>query len=123
MIDTKLVPADRFRTAFHAAYAVHPNRDALTTPDALELDDARCYLSNDDASGYAIVAGDLRYVFSTVKGRGDELVADAIRNGARSLDCFDGYLTTLYTRHGFVVVRRVPNWTAGGPDVVYMTRP
>jgi hypothetical protein len=79
------------------------------------------YLTDDLRSGCAI-AGDaeLRYVFSTVKGRGDLIVQHAIRHGAVKLDCFDGYLTTLYTRNGFEVYHREPNYVAGGPDVVYM---
>jgi hypothetical protein len=55
-----------------------------------------------------------------VRGRGDALVSDAIARGAKHLNCFDGYLPTLYARHGFVEVRREPNWTEGGPDIVYM---
>jgi hypothetical protein len=48
------------------------------------------------------------------------LVVDAIDAGARSLDCFDGYLPTLYARHGFAETHRVANWPPDGPDVVYM---
>lgn len=74
--------------------------------------------------GYAIRPdGELVYVFSEVKGRGAALVLDAIERGATHLDCFDGYLVTLYSRHGFRVVKRVANWTEGGPDVVYMALP
>lgn len=62
-------------------------------------------------------------VFSLVRGRGDALVAGAVAHGARHLDCFDGYLPTLYARHGFAESHRESNWTPGGPDVVYMTRP
>lgn len=95
--------------------------DAPTGTDLASVG-ARCFLSTDGQSGYVIVAGDLRLVFSTVRGRGDALVASAILHGARTLDCFDGYLPTLYARHGFRVIRREANWTPGGPDVVFMAR-
>lgn len=75
-------------------------------------------------AGYAVRSdGELVYVFSTARGMGDKIMADAIANGAVYLDCFDGHLTTLYGRHGFNVVATVPNWTPGEPDVVYMALP
>lgn len=74
--------------------------------------------------GYAVRAdGELVFVFSCERGNGDEIVSDAVASGALYLDCFDGYLPTLYARHGFEVNARVPNWTPGGPDVVLMSRP
>lgn len=81
-------------------------------------------LSTDGESGYAIRPdGDLVFVFSTTPGRGATIVADAIANGAETLDCFDGYLPTLYARHGFVEYAREDNWTPGGPAVVFMALP
>lgn len=74
--------------------------------------------------GYAIRPdGELVYVFSEVKGMGNHIMMDAVSKGAVYLDCFDGYLVTLYSRHGFRVVKRVENWTPGEPDVVYMSLP
>lgn len=109
-----------FLQAYGQAYASLPHRDALTAPEDVQPAH-RYYLSADRCSGYALTAnGDARYLFSTVKGRGDALVAHAVEHGARTLDCFDGYLPVLYARHGFVVVDRAPNWTPGGPDVVWM---
>jgi len=81
------------------------------------------YLWSDgfDYAGFAIRSdGELVYVFSTVRGRGDAIVSAAIALGATYLDCFDGHLTGLYGRHGFETVATVENWTPGGPDVVYM---
>jgi hypothetical protein len=78
-------------------------------------------LSTDGQSGYAVrPSGELVNVFSLVKGRGARLVRHALMTGAVYLDCFDGYLTSFYGRHGFREVGRVANWTPGGPDVVYM---
>jgi hypothetical protein len=64
------------------------------------------YLSTDAQSGYALKDGDeLVSVHSAVRGqgRGDEVVADAVKRGARRLDAFDikGKLPKLYERHGF----------------------
>lgn len=104
-------------------------RDTLKHADALSpLDDTHVtderevfILSTDRRSGYMLTSyGDLRQVFSTVPGRGDALVRDAVARGARTLDCFDGYLTRLYARNGFVEYERVANWAPTGPDVVYM---
>ena len=78
-------------------------------------------LSDDGLSGFALCNNELVGVFSLVKGRGDRLVSEAVFYGAQFLDCFDGYLPTLYAKHGFYETSRVPNWTAGGPDVVYMS--
>lgn len=117
-----------FRTTFEAARADRPNIAAATseydtTPAARGT---RYYQASNgyDHWGYAIRAdGELVYVFSTVKGKGDDIVASAILNGAVYLDCFDGHLTSLYGRHGFEVVDRVANWTPGQPDVVFMSLP
>ena len=73
--------------------------------------------------GYAVSEnGELTSVFSCIKGKGDIIMQDAIKNGAKHLDCFDGYLPSFYQRHGFKETRREQNWTAGQPDVVYMER-
>ena len=67
--------------------------------------------------------GELVGLFSSVKGRGPDLVLAAINSGATHLDCFDGYLVKLYGSLGFVEYDRQPNWTPGGPAVVYMALP
>lgn len=73
--------------------------------------------------GFAISStGELTSVFSTVKGMGDIILTEACKRGACHLDCFDGYLPKFYARHGFQEVRREANWTAGGPDVIFMER-
>lgn len=99
-------------------------RIAEATSDPSEMSAAGSYfLTTDALSGFGVKFDDeLVGVFSRVPGRGDMMVAAAVAIGARRLDCFDGYLVTLYRRHGFFEVRREANWTAGGPDVVYMAR-
>jgi hypothetical protein len=88
----------------------------------VDLTDFACYLTPDGLSGYAVSAsGELISVFNVSgESRGKELVTSAIDNGAWRLDCFDGYLPKFYGQFGFKEVRREPNWTEGGPDVVWM---
>lgn len=111
-----------FAAALTYAQATDARVAGATTPAAdLDLTGARVFLSQDFATGYAVKpSGELVGVFSTVKGRGDAIVRDAIANGANSLDCFDGYLPKFYGRFGFAETSRAANWTAGEPDVVFM---
>lgn len=90
--------------------------------NASHYEDAKCFLANDCQSGFVIRNGDLQTVWSILKGRGDQIVTNAIRQGAITLDCFDGYLPTLYAKYGFKEIKREANWNEGGPDVVYMAR-
>lgn len=95
--------------------------DATSAPDELDSD-ARWFLTEDGLSGFGITyTGHAIGLFSLARGRGDLLVEQAKSYGGKSLDCFDGYLTALYERHGFVVTRREANYEEGGPDVVWMT--
>ncbi len=119
-----------FRRHFENARADGRNGSliaAATSPfDPSQSRGTRYFLWSDgvDYAGYAIRPdGELVYVFSTARGHGDAIVASAIVNGATHLDCFDGYLPSLYARHGFVETARESNWTPGGPDVVWMARP
>ena len=116
------VPSGHFIVAF--ADVRYRSERVENATSRYETDDRATtahYLSADRLSGYAVrTSGELVYVFSDVKGRGDAIVSSAVANGATHLDCFDGYLTTLYARHGFIDYKRESNWTPGGPDVVYM---
>lgn len=82
----------------------------------------RYYLRPDRRSGFGIEGTEIVCLFSRDHGLGDWLVEAAIRADGYRLNCFDGYLVDLYQRHGFVETSREPNWTPGGPDVVYMRR-
>ncbi len=119
-----------FRTSF-ATFAYHyshalknnPNAASSCTPMHEISSNGEFYITRDGLSGFCISAGELKYLFSEVKGRGDELVTSAKALGANHLDCFDGYLVELYKRNGFIEFKRVANWTEGEPDVVYMATP
>jgi hypothetical protein len=121
-----IVDSATFGNMFTASRLVDPAiREATSSfeHDAPEDAAATFRLSLDGASGYCVRGdGELVFVHSRLKGRGDGLVRKAIADGATHLDCFDGYLVEFYSRHGFVETRREPNWTAGGPDVVFMSR-
>lgn len=114
-------------------------RHSLRTPLGFSLarytvDDysrMRCFLELGGDSGFAIKGDELVNLYSFSKGRGDALVRQAITEGARKLDCYDGYLAEVYKRNGFVETGRnawdwqyAPDgWDAsrwGTPDVVYM---
>lgn len=90
--------------------------------DFIAAPEAEChyYLSSDGRSGFFIHGTTIRGLFSLEPGRGSVLVTSAIKAGGRRLECYDGYLSALYGRHGFVVVEREANWTEGEPDVVWM---
>lgn len=124
MIFQTVHPSD-FLIAYATTLRKNANAKAACTP-LREVDTrwTRCFLSyvnGQAACGYAIKdTGELCYVHALIRGCGDALVQDAITNGAKRLDCFDGYLVSLYARHGFVETGRVPNYTKGDPDVVYM---
>lgn len=96
-----------------------------TTP-AHELPDsytAQFYISTGGLSGYRIDRGELTAVFSLARGRGKELVRDAIKNGATHLDHFQGYLSKFYSELGFDLVRTEKhyNWASDNtlPDVLF----
>ncbi len=108
--------ADAWQQSARIRTALTDYRDERTLPVG-----ASCFLTPSRRSGFVVTPShELVGVFSLVKGRGDDIVQHAVRVGADHLDCFDGYLTRLYARNGFVETRREPNWTAGEPDVVFM---
>lgn len=117
-------------STFATAYGIARDTSSLIAEQtaAFDFEDPELYradyfLSLDGRSGFAVTSSDrLVYLFSLEPGRGDALVARAVRAGATALDCFDGRLVDLYSRHGFVEDFRVANWFVGEPDVVHMKR-
>lgn len=119
------VPADQFLDALDDAQQTS-ELVAENTTLALDMPEHKVtyWLTLDGKSGYGVTySGELVGVFSLVAGRGNALVAHAVRHGAYQLDCFDGYLPTLYGRHGFTETKREANWDGEEfPDVVFMQR-
>lgn len=119
------VSSKQFIAALKDAQDNYKHIRTATTPftDIQHTFGTTYYLSMNGAIGFAVSGtGELTSVYSAIKGKGDELMIEAIKRGACHLDCFDGYLPKFYAKHGFTEVRREPNWTAGEPDVVYMAR-
>jgi hypothetical protein len=100
---------------------------------ALRALGARCYSDADGGAFFYLVGADLRGLFalpSAPKGAGRALAASAPYVGARSLDCFAGFLPALYASLGWRETGRAPfdaaqapaSWRAdlGAPDVIFM---
>lgn len=82
----------------------------------------KVFLAKEDdrvTGGFLVLRGELIGLFATDVW-GVWLLRRAMGEGARKLDCFDGFLPAYYAKHGWREVRRESNWTEGGPDVVYM---
>ncbi len=116
------VDHNEFHSAINNVIQQSPRMKENLTVHPMEFyKESKTFLSPDKKSGFAISpSGELTNVFSTEKGRGNHIVSQAIKEGAKHLDAFEGHLTDLYGRHGFKEYHRKPNWTPGGPDVVYM---
>lgn len=86
--------------------------ETLSFYNAGEYNKMKCYLGKNNSSGYCIRDDKtLVSVFSSQKSSGDAIMIDAIKNGAKKLDCYvlrrngklEGPLYKLYTRYGFKV--------------------
>lgn len=113
-------------------------RAAFLSPLTMdELESRDIYLSEDGSVGYTLTKGDKDFgnLFnnSKVKGAGRKAIVQAIKQGARTLDAFDGFLPDLYREYGFVETARLkfdPAQAPAGwesdpdlskkPDVVFM---
>ena len=98
----------------------------------------RAYLSADKNSGFYVKPdGELISVFSTIPGRGDDIVQAAVKVGASKLDCFEDvknrHLPRLYYSNGFYETERIQwddKYAPAGwdyekrnrPPVVYMRK-
>ena len=93
----------------------------------------KLFLANDGKTGYALDPdGDLQNLFNNgPRGGGKAALDDAVKNGATTLDAFDGHLPALYSKHGFVPTGRMKfndeyapkGWDYakyGRPDIVSM---
>jgi hypothetical protein len=105
----------------------------LSPLEPTDLSDHTLLLNNDKTVGAAIdPQGDLQNVFNNggAKGAAGDVIVEAIGKGARTLDCYDGYLNDYYHQFGFVETGRIKfnpefahGWDVnkhGTPDVVFM---
>lgn len=130
LIISDFVSTDDFTKSIQGA----KKSEFLTVYQPEEYKGMKTFLGADKKSGYAIKPdGDLVSVFNYgEKGQGPKLVKEAIANGAKKLDAFEGWLTKdFYPKFGFKEVKRVPwndtyapkNWdykTYKRPDIIYM---
>lgn len=126
------VRGEDFRHALIEALGLIKDRAfAVHVYDQAEYEGMLCVLSDDHQTGFALKGTEIVSVFSTVKGRGSELMALAIAWGGRKLDCFDCGLVDFYIKCGFEETGRMAwddayapeGWdyeAHGRPDVVFM---
>lgn len=97
----------------------------LTVYTIPEYNQMECFLGKNNSSGYALHGTELVSVFSSQGSSGNAVVVDAIKNGAKHLDCFairtpegkiDGGLYRLYSKHGFKIDT---NMNSGKPGEAY----
>jgi hypothetical protein len=101
--------------------------DDLSTYTTEQYNAMRCYVGPNNSSGYCINDGDLVSVFSIAKSSGKAIVADAVRRGAKTLDCFatrgpdgtiSGHLYRLYSWGGFRINTDMNSGTPGEPYAI-----
>lgn len=112
--------------AFKAALTQNKRADTLSDYSLEDLGQMRLFLLKGGKAGYALKKdGEFVNLFNNgpkeeTGGAGPWLVLHAIEQGATHGDHFDGFLTGFYKTLGWKQVRREPNWTPGGPDVIFM---
>lgn len=132
--------APAFRAAIDSIKTGNRFAAAVHVYDAEEYADMRLFVADDGKAGFALKNDDVISVFvspdSKYRGGAGSLIANAVAQGGRRLDCFDTVLPKIYAAEGFVPVARVPwnddyapeGWdyatfdkhNNGRPDVVLM---
>jgi len=99
----------------------------LSTYNAGEYSKMKCYLGKNNSSGYCIKGGgDLVSVFSSQKSSADAIMVDAVKNGAKTLDCYaihnngkiSGPLYNLYSKYGFKIDKSMNDGKPGEPYTI-----
>lgn len=116
----ELVRGKKSARAFHDAIANEQAKlkygSAVDVHAVGQYKSMRLYVTADGLSGFALKKGDeLVSVFSSVSGRGQAIVQQAVSQGAMRADCYaipssihpEGYLPYLYAKGGFVEIARV----------------
>jgi hypothetical protein len=131
----KRVTPDEFEAAKAAKDAATPEHAGNLSPKTPEeYKHITPYLFEGGKIGFAVTDdGDAINLFNNggPPGAGARALAIQVKLGARTLDCFDGFLSQQYSRYGFVETGRMkfdPNhapkgWDVakrGTPDIVFM---
>jgi hypothetical protein len=138
----ELDPADA--DVFHDSITALTSRSRFATSVHVYSEDEyrqmRLFTTADGRAGVALKGDDIVSVFSSPDGENvgcaPSLLATAVANGGRRLDCFDTVLPRLYASAGFVPVARLSwndeyapegwdydtytQFNGGRPDVVFM---
>lgn len=129
--------ASHFHRAISKAKAASPYGAAVYVYKPKEYAGFRLFLDAAGTSGFAVKEdGDIVSVFSAGGGAVHSMLALAVQQGGKKLDCFDTVLPRIYAKNGFVETGRVPwddqykppDWSYerfkkyndGRPDVVFM---
>lgn len=117
-------------------YAVDNNRHGLYvdkhTPEELQKENVKVFLSQDEMAGVAVwpdrnICAVFRDERSKLPRASGELILTALSTGGNKLDCYDGFLSSLYAQFGFIPVARVKfnkdrapeGWKFGEPDIIF----
>lgn len=87
-----------------------------------------CFLGKNNSSGYCIAHDNkLVSVFSSQQSSANAVMVDAIKNGAKRLDCYakrdsngkiSGPLYSLYSKHGFKIDKSMNSGKPGEPYAI-----
>jgi hypothetical protein len=101
--------------------------ETLTVYNKNEYRKMKCFLGFNNSSGYCLKdQNELVSVFSTQGSSGNSIVQNAIKNGAKHLDCFallkdgkvSGDLYKLYSRNGFRINTKLTTGELGVPYTI-----
>ncbi|KJL49547.1 hypothetical protein RS84_00021 [Microbacterium hydrocarbonoxydans] len=132
--------AGGFREAISALREGNRYASSVYVYDEADYGQMRLYATDDGKAGFALKGDEIVSVFvhgdSKHRGAAPALMAAAVEQGGRRLDCYDTVLPKLYAEAGFVPVARIPwnddyapdDWdkatyarfNGGSPDVVLM---
>lgn len=132
--------AGGFREAISALKTGNRYASSVYVYDEADYGQMRLYATDDGKAGFALKGDDIVSVFvhgdSKHRGAAPSLMAAAVEQGGRRLDCYDTVLPRLYAEAGFVPVARIPwnddyapdtwdraayaRFNGGRPDVVLM---
>ena len=114
-----------FHTVISASQDNNAHSAFVHVYDPEEYIEKRLFLVNAGCAGCAVTKdGDIVSVFKNddmakkddVEKILTAILLTAIENGGKKLDCFDGFLTKNYIKHGFIPVCKVPFVDEDAPD-------
>lgn len=115
--------AQAFNEDFQPGASLEANRARIEKFYSERCHVRLCFDGAQSVGGYVVLDGELLAFHNLQRGKGDWMMLNAVADGATRLDCFaELVLVNLYQRHGFKMVRAVPNRDPDGVTVIYMER-